>query len=143
MTFIAEFTESKILEGEEQFITIIRNGKDWRGALCNQAVMYDNLGERQIKGWLYGHLNIDTGVLSKVDTKLEYELSPPRYNLKINIGDIVRFKYSALFMIGKVVGKGQSQNCFVDVNGITYEVKDRYIVAVNNNPIILKERLLG
>lgn len=101
--------------------------------------------ERRIRGWLHGHLNLDSEVQLKETVKLDYEINAPRYQfMKINKGDIVRFRRGVHheFFQGKIVGLSPNPNTYyVEVGGeFTYEVKERYIISVNQVMIALVER---
>lgn len=67
--------ETTVLENDEKFIIISKNGKKWQGACCSRVVVKDNLTSRQILCWLNGHLIIDTGVQDKIDL-LDYFFIP-------------------------------------------------------------------
>src|SRR5438046_1156788 len=68
-------TESTILEGEEKFLILSRNGRKWQGAATNRVIVRDNLTTRQVIAWLNGHVIIDTGIQQKIDL-IEYMLIP-------------------------------------------------------------------
>lgn len=76
--------ETTVLEGEEKFIIISKNGKKYTGASTNRVVVRDNLTTRQIVAWLNGHIIIDTGIIDKTEI-LDYSFVPIEHAKHKNI----------------------------------------------------------
>ncbi len=94
-------SEQTVLENDEKWIIITKNGKKWQGANCNRVVVYDNLTTRRITAWLNGHVIIDTGIQQKIDLIDYFFLPVEQAQLKYSV--ITKFNTHELRLVNNLL----------------------------------------